>query len=734
MSRFMKADLKDAKWISTGGVCNTPLLRGTITLPEIREARITVAGLGIYELYINGRKVSDDLFLPLSTDFHKRTGITYSKKPFEEEFAHRLYCPGYDIKDYLQAGENTVCFMMGPGWYEQEEYNYKKYGNIKLCYAIEYEDLSGEKHFAGSDENMQWQQGYVRQARLRLGEDHDYRGYEDAWMKPEYDASDWAQVVVEEAPETNLYIQDCPADKVIRHVTPVLLSERDGVRIYDVGEIITGYPILTSKASAGSNILVRYGEMLDEEGRLHEEHVYNQHTSFVTDGTARKMHSKFTWMCFRYFEVTGEAKVEDCVVIHSDVKVTSDFSCDSEVLNWLKEAYIRTQLDNMHCGIPSDCPHTERRGYTGDGQLTCSAAMLQMDAQKFYQKWIYDIADCQDRKTGHVQYTAPFLPSGGGPGGWGCAIVMVPYAYYRQYGDVEILRELYPQMLHWFEYMEAHSEGNLVTSDLEGVWCLGDWCAPAMTFNLLNAMKIPAPFVNTYFYIKAMERVLEINELLGNHESDGLLRQRIADKKHAITAKYFDEATGDFAENEQGSNAFAVDLGLGDERTFSNMVAHYCEHKQYDTGIFGTDILTRVLFERGEEELAIALLTSEETVSFHNQMQSGATTISEYWTVGIRSQCHPMFGAVSKYLYEYILGIRQAKDSVRFERVVIEPKCRKQIREARGYITAPVGMISVEYNEEYIEVFVPEGTKAVLKLDGVECELEPGKSTRVSFK
>lgn len=118
MSRFMKADLKDAKWISTGGVCNTPLLRGTITLPEIREARITVAGLGIYELYINGRKVSDDLFLPLSTDFHKRTGITYSKKPFEEEFAHRLYCPGYDIKDYLQAGENTVCFMMGPGWYE----------------------------------------------------------------------------------------------------------------------------------------------------------------------------------------------------------------------------------------------------------------------------------------------------------------------------------------------------------------------------------------------------------------------------------------------------------------------------------------------------------------------------------------------------------------------------------------------------------------------------------------
>ena len=97
----------------------------------------------------------------------------------------------------------------------------------------------------------------------------------------------------------------------------------------------------------------------------------------------------------------------DCVVIHSDVKVDSTFSCSDETLNWLREAYLRTQLDNMHCGIPSDCPHVERRGYTGDGQLTCNAAMIQLDGEKFYRKWIQDIADCQDSITGHVQYTAP---------------------------------------------------------------------------------------------------------------------------------------------------------------------------------------------------------------------------------------------------------------------------------------------------------------------------------------
>ena len=249
-------------------------------------------------------------------------------------------------------------------------------------------------------------------------------------------------------------------------------------------------------------------------------------------------------------------------MIHSAVKVSSTFSSSDETLNWLREAYLRTQLDNMHCGIPSDCPHVERRGYTGDGQLTCNAAMIQLDGEKFYRKWIQDIADCQDSITGHVQYTAPYIPSGGGPGGWGCAIVMVPYVFYRNYGDQEILKELYPQMLHYFDYLEAHSEKDLVVSDRAGEWCLGDWCVPTMGFvNNMDAIYIPAPLVNTYFYIKSMEKVLEIGEIIGNHQADEELKEKIRRKKQAILDEYFDPATGDFAENQQGSNVFAVDLG-----------------------------------------------------------------------------------------------------------------------------------------------------------------------------
>lgn len=728
MSDFKFADLSGAKWISTGGVSSTPMIRKTICLPKVTKAQITIAGLGIYEVFINGKKVSDDLFLPLSTDFHERPEKLYRGVPYDENMRHRLYCPVYDITSYLEEGSNTIAFLMGPGWYEMPNECYE-YGKIKLCYVIDWQDENGEKHRIGSDETHRWKQSYVKKANLLKGETQDYADYDEKWMENSFDDTEWNPVSVESEPETVLYEQDSPADKIIRHIQPKLIREKGDLKLYDVGEIITGYPVLVSNAPAGEEITVMHGELLNKKGRLAKENTYKQKTVFYTDGTDREMHCRFTWFGFRYFEVTGNADAVDCIVIHSDVPVNSAFTSSSEVLNWLREAYIRTQLDNMHCGIPSDCPHVERRGYTGDGQLTCPAAMIQLDAQKFYKKWIYDIADCQDSVSGHVQYTAPYIPSGGGPGGWGCAIVTVPYTYYKNYGDAEILKELYPQMLHWLDYMENHSENNLVVSDHEGEWCLGDWCVPTMGFvNNMDAIYIPAPLVNTYFYIKSMQIVLEIGNVIGMHEADEEIRQKIERKKQALVDVYFNPETGDFAENQQGSNVFAVDLGIGDQRTFQNVLKHYREIGKYDTGIFATDILTRILFEKGESDLAISLLTSEKQDTFYSRMKMGGTTIPEYWT-GHRSQCHPMFGAVSRYLFEYILGIRQRENSIRYEKVVIEPCCMDTVREAEGHITTASGVISVKYDETGITVFIPEKTEATLILNGKEYSLNSGEQS-----
>ena len=698
-------NLGEAKWIGTS-VKSLPVdIQTEIDFNTDENAVITIGCMGTFKLYVNGKKVSDDLFLPLNTDFEERYNIEYGDLPFEEKLAHRLYCPYYDITEYLKDGKNTIDFMLAPGFYE-----FYEYGTAKICWKIDITDKNGESRQTVSDGTEKYKEIFVKESNMITGETHDFTA----------DNTPWQNVTIQPSPETPLYLQDCPADKIARVIKPKYL----GNNIYDAGEIMTGYAVL--KSTKAQTINVRYSELLNEDGTLNEMHIYNQHTTYITDDNERLLHPEFTWLCFRYFEVTGDAEVTECAVIHSDVEVSSEFECSSDILNWLRKAYIRTQLANMHCGIPSDCPHTERRGYTGDGQLTCAASMMQLDAQKFYKKWIADICDCQDQKTGHIQYTAPFVPSGGGPGGWGCAIVMVPYEYYRSYGDKEIFAETFPKMLKWFEYMEMHSENELVTSDLPGVWCLGDWCAPSQNqLNKLDGMIIPRPFVNTYFYVKAMEHFLEICDVTGNTEYKAEIQNRINIKKNAITATYFDEATGDFANNDQGANAFAVDLNLGDERTFANMISKYTSTKKYDTGIFGTDIVTRILFEKDRADVAFSLLTSKEDISFYNQIQNGATTLLEYWN-GVRSQCHPMFGAVTKYLFEYILGIRQTKNSVGYDEIIIEPVCMEYLPAAKGKIKTIKGEIEVRYDSKELRIFLPENVKACLKLNNAEFALNPG--------
>ena len=705
---FTKADFGNAKWIGSGKLSLPINITSEIEISDVTHAKIIIGCFGTFKFYINGKKVSDDMFLPLNTDFEKRYDIKYGDILFNEKLRHRLYCPEYDITEYLNKGRNTISFMLAPGFYEEYDY-----GCAKMCWKIEIADKDNTTEYI-SDGTEKYKTTFIKEADIIRGETHDFT---------DSSVSTLHNVEVFPAPDTALFLQDCPADKLARVIEPKYL----GNNIYDAGEIITGYPVIRS--TKAQTIKLRYSELLNEDGTLDEMHIYNQHTDYITDERERFLHPEFTWLCFRYFEVIGDAEVTECHIIHSNIPVTSNFECSNETLNWLSKAYIKTQLANMHCGIPSDCPHTERRGYTGDGQLTCAAAMMQLDAQKFYRKWIADICDCQDDDTGHVQYTAPFVPSGGGPGGWGCAIVVVPYEYYRSYGEKEVFDDTFPRMLKWFGYMESHSENELVTSDLPGVWCLGDWCAPTQNqLNKLNGMIIPRPFVNTYFFIKAMEIFLEICDITNQTQYKAEIIKRIKSKKKALTETYFNAETGDFADNEQGANAFAVDIGLGDERTFENIIKKYTATKKYDTGIFGTDIVTRVLFEKGRADVAFTLLTSKEDISYYNQIQNGATTLLEYWN-GVRSQCHPMFGAVTRYLFEHILGIKQKKGSYGYESIIIEPVCTEYLPEAKGSVNTARGRIAVEYNNNEIKITIPENISAVFKYKGSERKLYAGINT-----
>lgn len=715
-----------AQWLGFDGKTKTPLVRASFEAQGFVQAEMVICGLGYFELYLNGRRVSEDLFVPATSDYCHRD-IRVKGQPFDESLRHRCYCMKYDVLPYLKEGRNELGAALGPGFFAQETWSYDghvSFGEVRLCYRLILTDAKGNTHEILSGEDARWKQGEVISCNLFTGEKHDLNLCGEDWATQ--NAESWNRVRILPPMETEYILQDCPPDRVIRTIVPVQLGEGPRGKLYDLGENITGWVVLKDRSRKGETIEVRFGEMLDVRGQLESHYVHNQRWQIVSDGEGRRIHPRFTWLGFRYFVVQGDAEVLCAAVIHADIAVSSAFHSASPVLNWLYEAYVRTQLDNLHGGIPSDCPHLERRGYTGDGQLACEAAMLAVDYRATVRKWMRDILDCQDEHTGHVQNTAPYTRCGGGPGGWDIAIITVPLNYYRQYGDAQPLREMYEGMVKYLGYLELHSENELVVSDRAGEWCLGDWCTP-------DPIRLPPPYVNTYFKVKALDAMTEIDRILQKPENP-LWQTRRQAACEAIVKNYYDPATHDFAGGVQGANAFALDIGLGDEITLAHLFERYERLGSYDTGIFGTELVTRLLGEKGRYDLVFGLLTSAKPNSFGSMMRTGATTLWEYWSdcEYQRSLNHPMFGACTKQLFYDALGITQAPGSAGWQKAHIEPRFIDWLPEASGHILTSRGKICVAYRRTFsaltISVEIPAGLQAELCVKGNTMALNEGRN------
>lgn len=730
----------EAKWLSAGkyaektinrapdanGVPHFPVIRAHFPVCGIcgvKRATLRVIGLGYFHCYVNGQEITEDQFLPLSTDYEAR-----NNHPTEEcVTGHRIYVPEYDVTDLLSEGDNVLAIHFGGGWYTYDfMWSNEKYGDPKAIYRLVIETECGETEIL-SNEFAKVHDSFIGNYSFTEFEEQDYTKADETIVAKEYDDRAWDAVTLATPLETDYEFTDCPADRVARTLSAVLLKEDANGKHYDCGYNMSGYPVLLIEAEAGESVEVFFSEEKNDDGTPDMNYNFGQRFKVTSDGRTRIAKPLFTWFAFRYFTVRGNAKVLNVENVHTDNKITSAFRTNNETLNWIYEAYLNTQLSNMHGGIPSDCPHIERRGYTGDGQLACHAAMTTLDARAFYDKWIYDIGDCQDIYSGHVQYTAPYTRCGGGPGGWGCAIVEVPYMYYKHYGDKSHMEALYPQMLRYFDYLEAHSEGNLVASDKKGEWCLGDWCAPIQVI-------LPAAFVNNYFYIKSMQRVIEIGRLIGRETEIPMLEKRIAERRAAVTAAYFNTWDGNFIGGMQGANAIAVDMGVGDERTYQKLVEYYRALGRYDTGIFGTDIVTRVLFEHGDAQLAVDLMKSTDPISFDGMRVAGATTIWENWPHATwdRSHNHPMFGAVAAYLFDYIAGIREEADKAGYGDILIAPVIVDGIDTLEATRTVPAGAVKVAYEKQNgsvaFTVTVPAGVKAEFRLGETQRALDAGEN------
>lgn len=722
---------KNAKWVGAEKrTVNTfSVLRGHFYIDCIKNISLNVIGLGFFKCYINGILINPDTFLPLSSDYEA------SCDPEGEVMsAHRVYVSEFDITPFIKEGDNAIAVHFGGGWYTCRV---RAFGLPKVIYRIFAKDEGIT--YGISDENCRICNSFVEDYSFTSSEVHNYVGWQDS-LCAELDDSNMEKAVVVEGLNTEYCMTDCPRDALIEtlEVSPIGMGKRG--MIYDCGQNTVGYPVLDVISDGKEQRTdVYFSEEMLSDGTLDMSHSHNQCFAVITDRNISSVQAGFTWFGFRYFEVVGDA-VPTCVkVVHANVPVGSDFDCDNDVLNWTYRTFVHTMLCNMHTGHPSDCPHIERRGYTGDGQLTCHAALSTLEARSFYEKWLQDIADGQDKLSGHIQYTAPYVKSGGGPGGWGCAIVEVPYQLYKHYADRSILSRYYDNMRAYIDYLEAHSEYGLVTSDKQGEWCLGDWCGP----NILYADKditshnqqilLPAAYVNTYFMIRSLQKMVKIAHIIGKDSDIPQYEEKITFRKNAVRAAYFNAFDHNFIMNAQGANAFAVDIGLGDKQTYANMVNYYKKLGHFDTGIFATDILTRVLFEHGDGELALELLTADGEQGFAHWQKNGATTFHEYWDSNrSRSHNHPMFGAAVGYFFEYLLGIRQDKDTSGYISLIIEPQALQTLGRAHGKMTLSCGQLVFNYKKingsALFNITLPKEVKAELRFMGREYTLSTGEN------
>lgn len=703
---------------------------------EVASATLAVSALGFCELYINGKRIHDNLYvtphsqynLPQKTDVN----VDCRENPFfEDSIRCSIYVSEFDVKDFLVAGANAFGAVLAGGWYRSnfDKYgNYRNFGRTMLCFRLTVRFTDGRKEEFLSDEKCKWKESFLTQSGI-YHEEQDETLEILGFSLPDYEDGSWNAVEVMESPRSEYRKNDCPPQRIIRLLTPKLIKETADGKIYDAGENITGYPIILSSAEE-DEILCVYSEALDQNGELDENHSYMQNTRFKTDG--RKEHFlRFTWHGFRYFKISSkkgeELSVERCAVVHTDVKPTAEFSCDNELLNWIYKTYMHTQSLNYQCGVPTDCPQIERKAYTGDGQLLCECGMMLFDSRALYRKWIRDISDCQDAKTGYVHNTAPcFIGCAGGVGGWSSAIVNVPYFFYKFYGDKSVLEEYYPQMKKYLKFIQSERIDGLVMVHKRAGWFIGDWESPFGRNGLL-----PTDFVNSCLCIESLERVIEIARICGKEEDISEYEGQIADFRKSINRNFWDEKTGDYCENMQGANAFAINAGLGDFRTVENLKNRYAQLKHFDSGIFGTKAIVKALMEQNAPEVAYALLTSTDEISFNAWKESGATTLYESWK-NARSYNHPMFGSVVQYFFEYFLGIRQSKDGVSYQKVIVNPLKVDALKKVSGSLQTVFGKISVfaERGKEGTRfvVDIPAGMEAVFSYGNYTQALAVGKN------
>ncbi|WP_198536385.1 family 78 glycoside hydrolase catalytic domain [Streptomyces resistomycificus] len=696
-----------------------PLLRKgfvTRTGKKVASARIYASALGVYELEVNGKPVGDQVLAPGWTNYHKR-----------------IQSQTYDVTKLLDSGDNAIGASLATGWWA---------GKVGLGWSRQYGDapaLVAKMRITYTDGSVQWiatdgswkaANGPYVKADLQDGETYDAGLMPSGWSRPGFDDAKWEPAASLESRTALLVPQ---SDEPVRR-TQVLKARKmteptAGTYVYDLGQNMVGVSRLTLTGSAGQTVKIRYAEVLNKNGTLYTD---NFRTAGVTDryvfaetGTVT-YEPTFTQHGFRYIEITGVSEPPALgdvrgVVWGSDLPSTGTLKTSDTMLNQLVSNISWSQRGNF-LSIPTDTPaRDERLGWTGDISLFAPTANYLVDTRAFLSHWMADVRNSQ-YANGDLPAVVP-TPQGqfGDSGvGWSDVMITVPYSVWRSYDDTSILRENYPAMQKFFQFVRDSAGPDLLEPG-RTTFFTNDW----LHLNDPTEQGI----LGTAYYAENARMMAETARALGDEAAASDYGRLSADIRDAFTKAYV-AADGTVKGNSQTGYAMALGMDLVSDPALIEKVGEKFVAKlaltdyHLRTGFIGTPLLLPALSRIGRDDLAYKMLLHKDYPSWGYEVASGATTMWERWNsimpngdfgpVDMNSFNHYAYGAVGDWMFQNIGGLSAIEPG--YKRSRIAPTPGGNLTQGSGSLKTVYGLLSSKWSTRNgaldLEVTVPVNTVA----------------------
>ena len=746
-----------------------PYLRHCFTVDqEILGARLYITSHGLYEAYLNGERIGDQLFTPGNTDVNKR-----------------LQYQVYDVGDLLVIGQNCMGAILGDGWYRGAINSQSKRNShgtkVGLIVQLKIDYANGSTQLVCSDGNWKTSIGPIVMSDMKKGEVYDARLEMPEWNQVGFNDTGWQAVQVVPFDTKVLIPSESVPVKKMESLDPVrIISTPKGETVIDFGQNIAGYISMKVDGNRGDKVTLTHSEVLDKNGNFTTFYatlpvLFGQKNTYTLKGGGPETYEPhFTVHGFRYLKVDGyPGKVDPenfkAFAIYSAMERTGYFECSNPKINQLHENTVWSMKGNF-LDIPTDCPTRERAGWTGDAQVFVHTGSLLMNVAAFYGKWIQDVSS-QQYPNGMIRNVVPDKPvdqlkrnTGRGtlpPGssGWGDAVVIIPWSLYEMYGDKNILEREYESMKNWVEYERQSAENihwtkkikpsNWFGADVEAhqkfIWDtkyhLGEWLEPDVLIrdcwkDILRNLIFSDPIVATAYFENSCRLLGKAAGVLGRTDDEKEYLNLADNIKKAYIKEFINEdGTTTIYTDRQAPYVRALHFGYYDEEQRPKLVENLIERiKDKDwhlfTGFLSTPFLLPVLSDVGRTDIAYRILTQEDNPSWLYAVSKGATTIWEDWE-GINekgsptgSHNHYSKGAVVNWFYEYLCGIRLDPEVPAYKHFYLIPIVVKDLDFAGASYESIYGEITSKWEKSDTDIKftfkIPANTSATVKLQDVK--------------